>query len=91
MEPYRMIDPTPWKADTLGHVWYFDGGASDLEDPRTCALCGRPAWRVYDKPCEDADRLEEVNAERARWIEENRLDEPPNTSFADHYGMGWAR
>lgn len=90
LEPYRRVDPAPWKADALGHVWYFDGGASDPDDPRSCTLCVRPAWQVCDTPCENADRLGEANAERARWIEENRLDEPPNTSFADFYGMAWA-
>lgn len=84
-QPYRLVDPTPLSADELGHVWFFDGGGSDPDDPRTCALCHEAAWKVYDKPCAEAAQLSEFNAERAKQIEERRYPGTP----AGANGMGY--
>ncbi len=77
VESYRLIDPAPAVADELGHVWVFDGGATDPEDPRTCLLCCDPAWKVYAKPCAAAEQLEELNTSRGKYIAENRYDGTP--------------
>lgn len=71
--PVTHVNPAPLQADEYGHVWLFDGGASDIEAPYTCGLCGRPQWKTYNKPCEDSERLAEANAERDRWIDEHRV------------------
>ncbi len=80
MEPYRLVDPTPVTADFLGHVFVFDGGGSDPDNPYTCVLCCQAKWKVYDTPCAAAGRLGEMNAERAAWIDAHRAD-----GISDYY------
>lgn len=80
MQPYRLVDARPMTADTLGHVFVFDGGGSDPDNPYTCLLCCRPKWAVYKDRCADADRLGELNAERAAWIDAHRAE-----GISDYY------
>lgn len=84
MQPVASVDPRPWTADELGHVWYFDGGASDPDDPRSCALCDQPAWKACRELCPDGHRLEDVNARRAAGIAKSRITPAPGV---DRYGF----
>lgn len=74
--PVTRVNPAPLQADEYGHVWLFDGGASDMEAPYTCGLCGQAQWKVYNQPCEEAGRLAEANTERDRWLNEHRVNDP---------------
>lgn len=75
----ELIDVTPLGPECLdeGHYWQFDGYASDLDDPYSCGLCHEPKWKVYRKHCEKAVSLDELNADRNRWIEAHRPAEDP--------------
>jgi len=71
-----LVTATPLAADALdahGHLWMFDGGGSDLDDPYTCGLCLEPKWRRYGEACEKARPIEEINAERSAWIREHAV------------------
>lgn len=73
--PITRVSLAPLQPDEYGHVWLFDGGASDMEAPYTCGLCRQAQWKTYNQACEDADRLAEANAERNRWIDEHRVED----------------
>lgn len=88
---YTTVDPTPIPESALdehGHLWSFDGGASDIDAPYTCLLCSMPQWRAYNEPCANAGQLPELNAERSAWIEKNRVTEVPLRT--DGFDIEWA-
>jgi len=70
----ESVDTAPLPAERFdnGHFWMFDGGVSDLDSPYSCGLCDGPKWRSYKTPCEYGRTPEDLNAERAQWIAENR-------------------
>ncbi|MEU9557365.1 hypothetical protein [Streptomyces fumanus] len=71
----ESVDPAPLPADRFGngHFWMFDGFASDMDDPYSCGLCGEAKWKSYRTPCANGRTPEELNAERAQWIADNRF------------------
>jgi len=71
----ESVDPAPLPAERFGngHFWMCDGGVTDPDDPYTCGLCGEAKWKVYGTPCERGRTPEDLNAERARWIADNRF------------------
>ncbi|MFF0746588.1 hypothetical protein ACFYVL_39985 [Streptomyces sp. NPDC004111] len=75
----RLADsrPLPAKRFGNGHFWMFDGGASDLDDPYSCGLCGEAKWKSYKVPCANGRTPEDLNAERAQWIAEHLYDGEP--------------
>lgn len=65
--------PLPAKRFGNGHFWMYDGGGSDPDEPYTCGLCGEAKWKSYRTPCANGRTPEDLNAERARWIADNRF------------------
>lgn len=74
---HRLISTAPLVAAEGGHYWMFDGFASDMEDPYSCLLCTQAKWKVYRELCPAADLLAVANADRDRWIAENRVEGVP--------------
>lgn len=70
----ELVDTTPLPPERFGngHFWMFDHFTSDMDDPYSCGLCGEAKWKVYDAPCEHGRTPDDLNAERAQWIEEHR-------------------
>ncbi|MEU4964172.1 hypothetical protein [Streptomyces smyrnaeus] len=80
---YRLVDPRPVVADDEhGHVWRFDGGASDPDDPYGCVLCGRARWQALGKPCEDAGKLAVLNEKRVEHVRRHLVDGTPPGAVA---------
>ncbi|MDI5964836.1 hypothetical protein [Streptantibioticus silvisoli] len=71
----RQVDSSPLPPQRFGngHLWMFDGGVSDVEDPYTCGLCGQSKWRSYNTPCAEGRTPDDLNAERAQWIADHRF------------------
>jgi hypothetical protein len=85
---HRLVSTAALVANEGGHLWWFDGFASDLDDPYSCLLCTEAKWKVYRLPCPDAALLAEANADRYRWIAENRVEGiPENADYENRVAL----
>lgn len=75
----RIVDSRPLPAERFGngHLWLYDHGTSDLDDPYTCGLCGLAKWKSYKEPCEYGRTPEDLNADRAQWVADHLYDGEP--------------